>query len=169
MLVLSVTWMFMPHWNLIHGYCNLNRFSNTFPASLFQSSSCSFAFFPWCCHLRQFRLEIFWNFTWFYRPLNISLECEMWEETTEGKNITEIRHLKKIIHIWNRHIFKEERKGALIMWVGREKSIWCWIRRSVVLKCDGQRSLSLQNCTLIVWRGRERRGLLGWGQGTIFL
>lgn len=46
MLVLSVTWMFMPHWNLIHGCCNLNRFSNTFPASLFQSLSCSFAFFP---------------------------------------------------------------------------------------------------------------------------
>ena len=52
------------------------------------------------------------------------------------------------MQIWNRHIFKEEKKGALITPVGRESSTGCRIRRAMVLSRDGQRALSLQDCTL---------------------
>lgn len=55
---------------------------------------------------------------------------------------------KKIMQIWNRHIFKEEKKGALITRVGRERSTGCRIRRAVVLSRDGQRALSLQDRAL---------------------
>lgn len=166
MLVLAGTWMFMPHWNLIHGYSNLNRFSNTFLDSLFQPLSCSFAFFPRCCHLWQFRLAIFWNLAWFYRPLHFCLVCEMREEPTEGENTTEMRLLKKITQIWNRHIFERVKGRSTNEGSGKRETAraaesegwWCflwWTR-------------SQWKCTLRVWRQREGHGLLSWEQGTRF-
>lgn len=96
MLVLSVTWMFVPRRNLISGYSDLNRISNTFPASLFHSLSYNVAFFPVLSPMADsFR--------------NILVAClllqtfkylsGMWNggSDQEGKKITEIRHLKKII------------------------------------------------------------------------
>ena len=52
------------------------------------------------------------------------------------------------MQIWNRRIFKEEKKGALITRVGRERRTGCRIRRAMVLSRDGQRALSLQDCAL---------------------
>lgn len=140
MLILSVTWMFMAHRNLIHSASNLNGFSNTFSASVLKPWSCRLCLLFLFCHLGQFHFEIFLEACLVFQTFNYL--SGMWSEGRDQreKERSWIRHLKKIIQIWNRHFFKKKRKRTLITWVGSGKITWCRLGRSNTLSYDVRQS-----------------------------
>ena len=164
-LLLSVTWVFTRLRNLLGGCSDSNRFSSTFPATLlefmFSRDSSSFAS-PTAVLFRNI-LETSSGFT---DLLSICLVCEMREETKEGKNIMESRHLKKkTLRNRSRHIFKKWKEGALIRWVGREQSRR-QSRRSV--PWGSPAASESRNDTFTLSLRNEGCGFLGGNQDTKF-
>lgn len=112
--------MFMPHWNLIHSYSNLNSFS-WYVSSQFYSNFVLPRSFPCAVTHGSFGFRNILEPRLVLQTFKYLSECEMREETTEGENRAEIRCLKKNNANLNRHIFKEEKKGVLIASGKRKK------------------------------------------------